>query len=334
MEYGDRWQKAKSAATDAIRGLGAGDRASLVFFSSGAEVAVRSARRSRPSRVGPRRGRHGPGRHPLCAGAEARGQPARRIRAAAARDHPDQRLPAARLGADARPRRREAAGADDADAGQRRRRARRPTSRSTPVSLQRTRFENHDRVVVTAGVVNHGKKPVTGATLALEIDGNAIQSLPTDVAPGGSSSVTFSPVHRRVAQHARHGAPAGRRLEARQRVPLRRLAVRARAGPGRSIAAARSARRCTCRARSPSASRRASSCTTRTPTTVSDADLRQAVGRPRERHPGARRSRGPPGPLRRRGRRAVHRRGSAMRRGPRSPRTPCRGCPAIRWIGR
>ena len=43
MEYGDRWQKAKSAATDAIRGLGPGDRASLVFFSSGADVAVRSA---------------------------------------------------------------------------------------------------------------------------------------------------------------------------------------------------------------------------------------------------------------------------------------------------
>ena len=43
MEYGDRWQKAKSAATDAIRGLAPGDRASLVFFSSGAEVAVRSA---------------------------------------------------------------------------------------------------------------------------------------------------------------------------------------------------------------------------------------------------------------------------------------------------
>ena len=43
MEYGDRWQKAKAAATDAIRGLNPGDRASLVFFSSGAEVAVRSA---------------------------------------------------------------------------------------------------------------------------------------------------------------------------------------------------------------------------------------------------------------------------------------------------
>src|SRR5258708_3227130 len=43
MEYGDRWQKAKTAASSAIRALGPGDRASLVLFSSGAEVVVRSA---------------------------------------------------------------------------------------------------------------------------------------------------------------------------------------------------------------------------------------------------------------------------------------------------
>src|SRR6185436_5797331 len=42
MEYGDRWAKARSAANDAVRGMGPGDRASLVFFNSGAEVAVRS----------------------------------------------------------------------------------------------------------------------------------------------------------------------------------------------------------------------------------------------------------------------------------------------------
>ena len=57
MEYGDRWQKAKAAATDAIRGLGAGDRASLVLFSSGAEVAVRSAADRGRLESGPRRRR-------------------------------------------------------------------------------------------------------------------------------------------------------------------------------------------------------------------------------------------------------------------------------------
>src|SRR5687767_9524478 len=43
MGYGDRWQRARTAAANAIAALGSGDRASLVFFSSGAEVAVRSA---------------------------------------------------------------------------------------------------------------------------------------------------------------------------------------------------------------------------------------------------------------------------------------------------
>src|SRR5215217_5964984 len=43
MEYGDRWSKARAAANDAIRSMRPGDRASLVFFSSGADVSVRSS---------------------------------------------------------------------------------------------------------------------------------------------------------------------------------------------------------------------------------------------------------------------------------------------------
>src|ERR1044071_5628178 len=43
MDYGDRWSKAQAAARDAINGLSAGDKASLVYFSQGAQVAVRSA---------------------------------------------------------------------------------------------------------------------------------------------------------------------------------------------------------------------------------------------------------------------------------------------------
>src|SRR5919106_2978175 len=42
MAYGDRWQRAQAAARDAVRNLAAGERASVVFFSSGADVAVRS----------------------------------------------------------------------------------------------------------------------------------------------------------------------------------------------------------------------------------------------------------------------------------------------------
>jgi hypothetical protein len=192
MEYGDRWQKAKAAASDAIKGLGPGDRASLVLFSSGAEVVVRSAADRGRLESGLSSAVTGPG---------------------ATRYAPALKLAGSLLGESALPRREiilitdfqrrgweQTAGRDDVKLPDRTTLtpvnvASGETSNlsATPVSLQRTRFENHDRVVVTAGVVNHGTKPVKGATLALEVDGNAIQSLATDVAPGGSSSVTFGP---------------------------------------------------------------------------------------------------------------------------------------------
>src|SRR6185503_6022096 len=42
MGYGDRWARATAAAARAIGAVGPADRASIVFFSSGAEVALRS----------------------------------------------------------------------------------------------------------------------------------------------------------------------------------------------------------------------------------------------------------------------------------------------------
>ena len=152
------------------------------------------------------------------------------------------------------------------------------------------------------------------------------RSRPTS-APGGSSSVTFSAVHRRVAQHARHGAPAGRRLDARQRVPLRRVAVRARARRW-SINRSGAEREALylSRALAISESPRVE-LTTRTPTTVIGRRSAPGVRRPRERRPGARRSRGPADALRRRGRRAVHRGRAAMRRGRRSAADTVPGLP-------
>ena len=192
MEYGDRWQKAKAAAGDAIAALGPGDRASLVLFSSGAEVAVRSA------------GDRGRLQAALAAAATGPG---------ATRYAPALKLAGSLLGESALPRREiilitdfqrrgweQTPGRDDVKLPERTTLtpvnvASGETSNLsvTPVSLQRTRFENHDRIVVTAGVVNHGTHAVKGATLALEVDGQAIQSQATDVAPGGSSSVTFGP---------------------------------------------------------------------------------------------------------------------------------------------
>lgn len=42
MAYGGRWEQARQAARDTISGLSASDRASLVFFSDAAQLAVRS----------------------------------------------------------------------------------------------------------------------------------------------------------------------------------------------------------------------------------------------------------------------------------------------------
>src|SRR5436190_21694798 len=190
MEYGDRWQKAKAAASDAIRGLGPGDHASLVLFSSGAEVIVRSAADHGRLESGVASAETGPG---------------------ATRYAPALKLAGSLLGESALPRREiilitdfQRRGWEQTDVKLPDRTTLTPVNvaasgetanlSATAVSPQRTRFENHDRVVVTAGVVNHGLKPVKGVTLALEIDGNAVQSLATDVAPGGSSSVTFAPV--------------------------------------------------------------------------------------------------------------------------------------------
>jgi Mg-chelatase subunit ChlD len=191
MEYGDRWSRARTAANNAIRSMGAGDRASLVFFSSGAEVAVRSTADR--------------GRLESALAASATG-------AGATRYAPALKLAASILSESALPQREivlisdfqrrgweQTPGRDDVRLPERTTLT--PISVSsgetanmsvTPVSLQRSRFENHDRVAVTAGVVNHSEKPAR-VQLTLEIDGQPAQSLPADVAPGASSSVVFAP---------------------------------------------------------------------------------------------------------------------------------------------
>ena len=101
MGYGDRWQRARTPPR-ATRSAGSAPAIARRWCSSRPAPKWRSARRRpRPARAGARGRRDRSRRDPLRAGAEARRQPARRVGAAAPRDHPDQRLPAPRLGADA-----------------------------------------------------------------------------------------------------------------------------------------------------------------------------------------------------------------------------------------
>jgi hypothetical protein len=192
MGYGDRWQKAQAAARDAIGRLSAGDKASLVFFAQGADVAVRSA--------GDKAG---------LVSALAAGK----VGAGATRYAPALKLAGSLLSESPLPRREiflisdfqrrgweQSPGRDDVKLPDRTTLTPIDVASGdtanlsvTPVSLQRTRFENHDRVAVTAGLVNHSAKPVANVSLSLEVDGNVIQSLPANAAAGGSASVTFAP---------------------------------------------------------------------------------------------------------------------------------------------
>lgn len=193
MDYGSRWSRAQAAARDAVGRLAAGDRGSLVLFSSGAELSVRST--ADKGRL-------------LSAAASAAAGPG------TTRFAPALKLAGSLLAESALPRREvilisdfqrlgweDAPGRDDvrlpertvlttmsvADGAA-------PNLSVTPVSLQRTRFENQDRVVVTAGVVNHAASPASRVPIALDVNGQPVQSLPADVAANGSASVTFAPV--------------------------------------------------------------------------------------------------------------------------------------------
>jgi hypothetical protein len=192
MDYGDRWSRARAAAADAIGAMGAADRASLVFFSSGAEVAVRSAGDRGRLEAALAAGAVGPG--------ATRYAPALKVASSILSESPLPRREIILISDFQRRGWEQTPGRDDVKLPERTTLT--PVNvasgetanlAATPVSLQRSRFENHDRVAVTAGVVNHGGKPVSGVSLSLEIDGQPIQSLPADAAPGGSGSVTFAP---------------------------------------------------------------------------------------------------------------------------------------------
>ena len=190
MGYGDRWQRAVTAARNAVNGLGASDRASIVFFSAGADVAVRSTAD---------KGR-------LLA-ALAGVEPS----AGATHYGPALKLAGSILSESALPRKETVLVTDFQRAGwQGAEGLRLPDGATltpvdlgsgdtvnaavTPVALERSMFSNQERVSVTAGVLNHGAKPLDGVDVALEVDGRAIQTKRVRVEGNGSASTTFDPL--------------------------------------------------------------------------------------------------------------------------------------------
>src|SRR5690348_1990036 len=190
MAYGDRWDRAKAAARDAINRLGASDRASVVLFSSGADIALRStAEKDRliasfdTATPSPAATRFGPALK--VAGSILAESPLPRKEAILISDfqrngwrgEEGARLP---MGSTLTP----VAITGPAD---------KPNATVTTVSLSRSTFSEQERVTVTASVANRTAAPVNGDSLTLEIAGRAIQTEPLTIAPEGSATISFQP---------------------------------------------------------------------------------------------------------------------------------------------
>ncbi len=190
MAYADRWDRAKAAARDAINGLGPSDRASVVLFSSGADIALRStAEKDR-----------------LIASFDTMTPTA-----AATRFGPALKVAGSILAESPLPRKEAILISDFQRSGWRGEEGSRlPTgSTLTPVSiggpadkanatvttvaLARSTFSDQERVTVTASVANRTIAPITGDSLTLEVGGRAVQTVPLNVQPEGSASVAFAP---------------------------------------------------------------------------------------------------------------------------------------------
>jgi hypothetical protein len=191
--YGDRWERARSAAYEAVNGLGASDRGSVVLFSSGAEIALRSTATGERERL---------------TAAVAAAKPTD----GATRYAPALKVAGSILAESPLPRREVVLISDFQRGGWRGEEGARlpagstvtpvmiggneelPNVSVTAVSFARSTFSNQERVAVTAVVVNRNMRSLTGGQLALEIGGRPVQTQPLTVEASSSASVTFEPV--------------------------------------------------------------------------------------------------------------------------------------------
>jgi hypothetical protein len=196
MGYGDRWERAKAAALDAIASLGRDDRVSLVTFARGAQAQARSSLEHarvraavEAAQVGAGATRYGPALK-LAQSILAQSQVARREvviisdfqkngwEGAQGLRFPD----------------RVAVTPVVIGEG--------PTSNVGVVStaFQRAFFSGQERITVAAGVMNRSEAPVRDLEVALEIDGRAVETQRVAVGPQASASVKFAPFTLSAAQ--------------------------------------------------------------------------------------------------------------------------------------
>ena len=189
MAYGNRWQRAIDAAKTVVTGMGAADRASIVFFATGADVALRStADRDRllaaitSGKTGAGATRYGPALKLAGSILSESALPKREtvlisdFQRSGWQGADGVRLPA---GAIVTP--SPIVDTDTANVA------------VTPVSLQRSVFSGQERVAVTAGVANRSNRAVNGLEVTLEVGGRPQQTEKVDIEPNASASITFTP---------------------------------------------------------------------------------------------------------------------------------------------
>jgi hypothetical protein len=191
MGFANRWENARAAAHERLNGLTGADRGSLILFSSGAEIAIRST----------------PERNGLQA-AVATAKPG----SGATRYSPALKVAGSIIAESTLPRREVILISDFQRGGWRGEEGTRlpegtlltpvPVAASadranvsvTAVSLARSSFSNQERVTVTAGLTNRTERAVTGQSITLDVDGIPAATKPVQIEPGGSTSVSFEPV--------------------------------------------------------------------------------------------------------------------------------------------
>jgi hypothetical protein len=191
MGYGDRWAQAQRAAQDAVAGLSSSDRASVVLFSSGTEIAVRSAAE----------------REPLNAAIET-AKPS----AGATRYAPALKVAGSILADSTLPRRDVVLISDFQRTGWRGEEGARlpqgstltavpieggleqPNVSVTAVSLARSMFSTQERVAVTVGLTNRSERRLESVPVRLEVSGIPVGTRTATLEPAATASVTFDPL--------------------------------------------------------------------------------------------------------------------------------------------
>jgi hypothetical protein len=189
MGYGDRWQRARDEAGRVIDSLSGADKATLVLFSRNAEENLRAT--SDQGRL------HGALDAATLTSGGTRFGPALKLAESILARSTLQRKEAVLISDFQKT---GWSGSED---------VRFPEGMTvTPVSVgtetvtnlavpsvtfARSSFSNQERVTVTAGVANKSATAATNIPVALEIEGRVIETLPVNVGPNASASVSFSP---------------------------------------------------------------------------------------------------------------------------------------------